>query len=424
MASINILFDLLSTQPFGLVKYNGGAEYTKQIFLALLLNAKIDCKIYGIFNSAISLDDDIVQKCEENMVELIDVCNCNIEKLVAEKEIHLFFIGIAQRWFNYYIPKNVNIYCAILDVTEIEIVYSKPMLAVSIRFNDRPIHFNDRVKFLVKKLYFNAYIKYIKRVKLKLLNKYISFFSRLDLSRCRFLTISEHSKYTILSLFSDYLSNNVIDVFWPPPTTLSSLLCENPDLVDKKYWLLINAGRRDKNAWSVIRELNKIKDFYDKYTLVIVGNIQNTIIENEISNNSSVYQRNYVSRQELEWLYKKASLFIYPSFAEGFGLPPVEAMKYGTPVLASATSSIMEVCGDAVMYFCPYSQLELRARLYYLFKNDTEAIGIKSLERYNYIFNRQKNDLQSVISQILDFNTCSVSRGCTGEAGRPRNVSL
>ena len=216
----------------------------------------------------------------------------------------------------------------------------------------------------------------------------------------------------------------MIDVFWPPPTTLSSSSCEIPDLVGKKYWLLINAGRRDKNAMSVIRELNNIKDFYKKYTLVIVGNIQNTIIEDEISNNPNVYQFNYVSRQELEWLYEKASLFIYPSFAEGFGLPPVEAMKYGTPVLASATSSIMEVCGDAVMYFCPYSILELRARLYYLLEHGTEAIRRKPLERYNNILDRQKNDLQSVILRILDFNICSMPRGYTSDAGQPRGVSL
>jgi glycosyltransferase involved in cell wall biosynthesis len=406
MASINILFDLLSTQTVSSAKYNGGAEYTKQIFLALLSHAKMDCKIYGIFNSAVSLSDEIVQKCKDNMVELIDVRNSNIEKLVIEKGIDLFFIGIAQRWFDYDMPKNVNIYCAILDVADIEIVDSKIFDSLSrLAFSKS---FNDRAKSLVKKLFFETYKR---RSRLKLLNSYISFFSRLDLSRCRFLTISEHSKYSILSLFGDYISNNVIDVFWPPPTTLlsASSSYENPDLAGKKYWLLINAGRREKNALSVIRELDNIKSFYDKYTLVIVGNIQNTIIEDQISNNPNIYQCNYVSRQELEWLYEKASLFIYPSFAEGFGLPPVEAMKYGTPVLASATSSIMEVCGDAVMYFCPYSKLELRARLHYLLEHGTEIIGRKSLERYNYIFNRQRNDLQSVILQILDFNTCATS---------------
>jgi glycosyltransferase involved in cell wall biosynthesis len=401
MTSKNILFDLLSTQPVGPVKYNGGAEYTKQIFFELLLHVKMDCKIYGIFNSTISLDNDVVQKCKENMVELIDVCNSNIEKFVIEKEIHLFFIGIANRWFNYCIPKNVNIYCAILDISDIEIVNSKLFSSASnLAFSKS---FNDRLKSFAKKLFFETYKK---KLSLKLFNIYASFFSRLDLSRCRFLTISEHSKYSILSLFSDYISNNMIDVFWPPPTTLSlsSLSYKNPDLVDKKYWLLINAGRQFKNALSVIRELKSIKDFYNRYTLVIVGNIQNTIIEDEICNNPGVYQRDYVSRQELEWLYENASLFIYPSFVEGFGLPPVEAMKYGTPVLASATSSIMEVCGDAVMYFCPYSRIELRARLYYLLEHGTEEIGRKSLERYNYILNRQKKDLQSLILQILDFN--------------------
>jgi glycosyltransferase involved in cell wall biosynthesis len=208
----------------------------------------------------------------------------------------------------------------------------------------------------------------------------------------------------------------MIDVFWPPPIIESSLQ-ELPELANKKYWLLINAGRWEKNALSVIRELNNIKSFYDKFSLVIVGNINDTVIEDEIFNISKIYRYSAVSRKQLEWLYKNASLFIYPSFAEGFGYPPVEAMKYGTPVLASATSSIMEVCGDAVMYFCPYSKLELRARLYYLLEHDIEAIGRKSLERYEYIFNRQKNDLQSLILQIIDFNTCNMAQSCARDAG-------
>ncbi len=52
-------------------------------------------------------------------------------------------------------------------------------------------------------------------------------------------------------------------------------------------------------------------------------------------------------------LYKYAELFVYPSKYEGFGLPPLEAMKYGTPVVVSNTSSIPEVVGDAGIYFDP-----------------------------------------------------------------------
>ena len=53
--------------------------------------------------------------------------------------------------------------------------------------------------------------------------------------------------------------------------------------------------------------------------------------------------------------YRNASLFVYPSLYEGFGIPPLEAMGYGCPVVCSNTSSIPEVVGDAAILFDPYS---------------------------------------------------------------------
>jgi glycosyltransferase involved in cell wall biosynthesis len=59
------------------------------------------------------------------------------------------------------------------------------------------------------------------------------------------------------------------------------------------------------------------------------------------------------SDQMLAGLYEHASAFIYPSLYEGFGIPPLEAMSYGCPVVCSKTSSIPEVVGDAGEYFDP-----------------------------------------------------------------------
>jgi len=57
--------------------------------------------------------------------------------------------------------------------------------------------------------------------------------------------------------------------------------------------------------------------------------------------------------EELAALYKNASLFVFPSRIEGFGIPPLEAMSYGTPVAASNTSSIPEILKNAAQYFDP-----------------------------------------------------------------------
>jgi glycosyltransferase involved in cell wall biosynthesis len=66
-----------------------------------------------------------------------------------------------------------------------------------------------------------------------------------------------------------------------------------------------------------------------------------------------------VTDPQLSMCYQKAALFIFPSLYEGFGLPPLEAMHYGCPVLVSHCASLPEVCGDAALYFNPFSAHEI-----------------------------------------------------------------
>lgn len=87
----------------------------------------------------------------------------------------------------------------------------------------------------------------------------------------------------------------------------------------------------------------------------------------------------YVPSSHRAPLYTGAGMFVYPSIYEGFGLPPLEAMACGTPVITSPVSSLPEVCRDAVLYANPYNVEELKRAMLLLWRD--EAYRKRLIER-------------------------------------------
>jgi len=82
----------------------------------------------------------------------------------------------------------------------------------------------------------------------------------------------------------------------------------------------------------------------------------------------------YVAAERLPILYQAASLFLFPSLEEGFGLPVLEAMSYGVPVVASATSSLPEVGGDAALYVDPRDPRDIAEKT----QRGVEDVGLRT----------------------------------------------
>jgi glycosyltransferase involved in cell wall biosynthesis len=102
----------------------------------------------------------------------------------------------------------------------------------------------------------------------------------------------------------------------------------------------------------------------------------------------------FVPDQDLAALYRHAAWFVFPSLYEGFGLPAVEAMANGCPVLAARAASIPEVCGDAAVYFDPNDPASLAAALRRAaaepaLREQMVAAGRARLARYNWRANAQ-----------------------------------
>ncbi|HOL63634.1 MAG TPA: glycosyltransferase family 1 protein, partial [Elusimicrobiales bacterium] len=116
-----------------------------------------------------------------------------------------------------------------------------------------------------------------------------------------------------------------------------------------------------KNILSLIKAFIRLKtnNKFPEYRLVLVGGYNNKVFaETEIfeysKDRQDVVFLGYVDDDKLVEIYNKASLFVLPSFFEGFGIPPLEAMACGCPCVVSNTASLPEVCGDAAYYVNPY----------------------------------------------------------------------
>ena len=120
----------------------------------------------------------------------------------------------------------------------------------------------------------------------------------------------------------------------------------------KNYELLIDAFVRLKQN----PKMGNLK-------LLIVGKKGHHYKEiiRKINETSDVVYLDFVSHELLQWLYGHAELFVFPSFYEGFGFPPLEAGCYGVPSAVSHVSSMPEICGDSVFYFDPYDEKEMAA---------------------------------------------------------------
>lgn len=87
--------------------------------------------------------------------------------------------------------------------------------------------------------------------------------------------------------------------------------------------------------------------------LAIAGGYASGVTQTSVAQNAQTRPLGRVSDSELKVLYANAAAFVWPSLYEGFGIPPLEAMTLGTPVLASNTTAMPEVLGAAVSYFDP-----------------------------------------------------------------------
>ncbi|MFA9395117.1 MAG: glycosyltransferase family 4 protein [Halodesulfovibrio sp.] len=163
-------------------------------------------------------------------------------------------------------------------------------------------------------------------------------------------TRSEISKW-FCSLFDDKVSvvSNGLSVKEQPNHTKSTYPVDSP------YILTVGNIKPHKNIMNLARTFLQSK-WCTTHRLVIVGDHQGfrTKERDIMIDDSRIIFTGKISDAELDQLYQHASLFVYPSFYEGFGLPLLEAMSYQLPIACSSIPPFQEIAGDSVTYFNPH----------------------------------------------------------------------
>ena len=216
-----------------------------------------------------------------------------------------------------------------------------------------------------------------------------SQFSKKELSR--YLHISE-KKFDVISGGCEHILRVLAD---------DSLLQEH-SLIGKPYFLAVGTSSRHKNLNAVIKAIQAYGDQLPN--LVIAGGNFSKIFQNEeLITSDKIIHLGFVTDGQLRSHYENAMAFIFPSLYEGFGLPPLEAMACGCPVIASNRASIPEVCGDSAYYVNPTDIDQLGMSLQRL--SDSEILR-NELRQKGYEQARQFTWKRAAahLLQILDFD--------------------
>ena len=188
----------------------------------------------------------------------------------------------------------------------------------------------------------------------------------------KIITISLETKSDILSCFN--CSANKIEVIYNGFDKRDKKIANANQYVKNKFdfdnfILTIGAAYPHKNIELLIRSFNDLEDkVQNKYKLVICGSknhhtqlLEDLVLQLGLSN--QIVFTGYISKEDLSCFYCAADLFVFPSMYEGFGFPPLEAMSYECPVIASDIPIFHEIYGDAVMYFELGNKVDLSKKI-------------------------------------------------------------
>ena len=172
---------------------------------------------------------------------------------------------------------------------------------------------------------------------------------------------------------------------------------------------LVLTGKIDKNEPEVIAEINRINKRLSgvrSQELGAKGNLQNLPQTPYLQPlTPSIVTTGFIDEEELPLAYAGALAYVIPSLSEGFGLPPLESMACGTPVIASKESCMPEIEGDAPLYFDPYNEKDIEKAIERIVGDENLRVELAKkgiIQAQKYQWEKTARETLAVYQNILN----------------------
>ena len=390
---MNILFDQTMAQA---KFYTGAAEYAQSVFMQMLsaMKAYPDAKLYSLYSSALEFRYETFRPeklKEHDRVVSVDYHGKTLKQVIQENKIDLLFVTCAQ-WFCVLPLGDLgNLGCKVVVV--IHDLCDEELRSSKIEYT----HYMEHPWQLVR----NCLSRIKGRMKSVFVKSQNEFMRRLiEENDTDIVTVSEYSKNSIEYFYPSY--SEKIHVYYSPMKVCPEGKAEidNETLRDivregKKYFLLLSANRITKNGERMLKAFRRYVENTGYDALIVTTGCQESLFKQHVA-------LPYLSSSDVDNAFRHCHALLYPSVFEGFGYPPVEAMRFDKPVLSSNVCSMPEVLGDAPVYFSPIYESSMYKALQRFTESDYSTLQKRVREQYKKIAERQQTDLQQLAIKLLN----------------------